>query len=71
MHRVLRIFLLLSFPALSATMQASIEPVDEFSPMLFLMAKLGILVMLVVIGICLGELAAKFDIVMDFTPGDK
>lgn len=51
-------------------MQASIEPVDEFSPMLFLMAILGILVMLVMIGICLGELAAKFDIVMGFTPGD-
>ena len=68
---MLGIFLLLSFRALSATTQASIEPVDEFSPMLFLMAKLGILVMLVVIGICLGELAAKFDIVMGFTPGDK
>ena len=51
-------------------MQASIEPVDEFSPMLFLMAILGILVMLVGIGISLEELAAKFDIVMGFTPGD-
>jgi hypothetical protein len=60
----------MTFPALSATMQASIEPVDNFLPMLFLMAILGILVMLVMIGICLGELAAKFDIVMGFTPGD-
>jgi hypothetical protein len=42
-------------------MQASIEPVDNFLPMLLMMAILG---MLVVIGICLGELAAKFDIVM-------
>ncbi len=48
-------------------MQASIEPVDEFLPMLLMMAILGMLVM---IGICLGELAAKFDIVMGFTPGD-
>ena len=51
-------------------MQASIEPVDNFLPMLLMMAILGILVMLVMIGICLGELAAKFDIVMGFTPGD-
>jgi hypothetical protein len=35
MHRVLGIVLLLTFPALSATMQASIEPVDNFLPMLF------------------------------------
>lgn len=64
---MLGIVLLLTFPALSATMQASIEPVDEFLPMLLMMAILGMLVM---IGICLGELAAKFDIVMGFTPGD-
>jgi len=48
-------------------MQASIEPVDNILPMLLMMAILGMLVM---IGICLGELAAKFDIVMGFTPGD-
>jgi hypothetical protein len=35
MRRVLGIVLLLTFPALSATMQASIEPVDNFLPMLF------------------------------------
>jgi hypothetical protein len=46
-------------------MQASIEPVDDFSPTLLIMVILG---MLVVIGICLGELAAKFNIVMASRP---
>ena len=70
MQRVLGILLFVSSLAFAHATDAPLEPVDEFSPMLFLMAILGILVMLVGIGICLGELAAKFDIVMGFTPGD-
>lgn len=53
MHRVLGTLLLLTVPAFAAAVELPIEPVDDFSPMLFMMAILGILVMLVVLVICL------------------
>ena len=53
MHRVLGILLFLTSSAFAqAAAEAPIDPSDDFSPMLFLMAVLAILVMLVVLGIC-------------------
>lgn len=57
MHRVLGILLFLTLPVFAAAAEVPMEPVDDFSPMLFLMALLAILVMLVVLGICLAVAA--------------
>jgi hypothetical protein len=57
MHRVLGLLFFLTLPVFAAAAEVPMEPVDDFSPMLFLMAILGILVMLVVLGICLAVAA--------------
>ena len=57
MHRVLGILLFLTSSAFAQAAEAPLDPGDDFSPMLFLMAVLAILVMLVVLGICLAVAA--------------
>jgi hypothetical protein len=53
MNRVPAILLFLTSSASAAAAEVPMDPSDDFSPMLFLMALLAILVMLIVLGICL------------------
>jgi hypothetical protein len=53
LDRVPAILLFLTSSAFAAAAEVQMDPSDDFSPLLFLMALLAILVRLIVLGICL------------------